>query len=167
MALGLTAAYSTVPSDFHVHHITTQFVQPGAKDTTLTFDVTRSSDSKNNAARIVFISQLGTRISMMTIDFIRRPILDGLSLNYQTQFPEGIEPPDDEINDMKFLGKGLLHAHILGRVMSECSVPSLNAHKTPFHKPKIRTGSKKIKPANGWNLAAYRLKRVGKCTMLA
>lgn len=137
MALGLMAAYNTVPVDFQVHHITAQFVQPGAKDTTLTFDVNRSSDRKNNAARIVFISQLGTRISMMTIDFIRRPILDGLSLNYQTQFPEGIEPPDDEIDDMKFFGRGLLHGQGLGRVMSECSVPSPVHIKHLFTSPRF------------------------------
>jgi acyl-CoA thioesterase len=119
MALGLQAAYNTVPSDFHVHHIASQFVRPGVKDLPLIFQVTRSSDQKNNAARIVFVSQQGTRLSMMTMDFIRQPILDDLSLSYQTRFPQGIEPPDDEVDDARFFGKGLLHGQGLGRIMSE------------------------------------------------
>jgi acyl-CoA thioesterase len=120
MALGLLAAYDTIQSDFHVHRLTAQFFQPGVPDKPLAFEIIRCSDKKNNASRIIFISQEGTRFSMMTIDFIRRPILDGLSLEYQAQFPEVIEPPDDEIeDDLKFYGKGLLRGQNIGRLMSE------------------------------------------------
>ena len=119
MAQGLLAAYNTVQSDFYIHHLTTQFFYPGIRETPITFEVMRTSDKKNSAARIVFVFQRGVRINMMTMDFIRRPIIDGLSLRYHAQFPEGIALPDDEVDDLKFFGNGLMHGQSLGRRISE------------------------------------------------
>lgn len=75
---------------------------------------------------------------MATMDFIRRPILDGLSLNYQARFPEGIEPPDKEVDDLKFYAKGFLYGQGLGRVMSGYLPRSILHSDTVTHNLRTR-----------------------------
>ena len=57
---------------------------------------------------------------MMTMDFIRRPVLEGLSLGYQAQITEDIDPPIDGVDDLEFFGKGLVQGQMIGRMLSEC-----------------------------------------------
>lgn len=120
MAQALVAAYKTVNPDFQIHHLTTQFLQPAHGKLPLSFEVTRTNDSKNNAARTVSIIQKDRRIAVIVLSFIRRPILDKQSPNYQPHFPnyKTIEEPDEEVDDMKFAGKGMLQAQGLGRTFS-------------------------------------------------
>ncbi|KAH8601674.1 thioesterase-like superfamily-domain-containing protein [Bisporella sp. PMI_857] len=114
LAQSMKAAYSTIPSDFQIHHISTQFFHAGNGKLSLAFEVVRTTDGKNNAGRIVHVSQEQKPICMMTMSFIRKPLLDGLSLKYQNVIPK-IEEPDDEINDMKFLSMGILSAQHMAR----------------------------------------------------
>lgn len=167
MALGLLAAYRTVQSDFNVHRLTTQFFRPGAKQKTIAFEVMRSSDANNNAARIVFVSQESIRLAIVTVDFIRRPILDGLSLNYQPRFPEGIETPDDKLDSLKFLGKGFVHGYSLPRIMSEYLGQLVPRSSCLLLQDLTRTILKTTKPGSGLNAAEYRPIQVVQCIMQA
>jgi acyl-CoA thioesterase II len=114
MAQGLVAAYKTVNYEFQIHHLTTQFLQPGHGKLPLKFEVTRTNDAKNNAGRTVAISQTDKLIAIIVMSFIRRPILDNLSLNYQPK-PPRVEEPIEDIDDTKFVGQGLIKAQYLGR----------------------------------------------------
>ena len=149
MALGLLAAYRTVQSDFNVHRLATQFFRPGAKQKTLTFEVMRSSDGNNNAARMVFVSQENIRLCIVTVDFIRQPVLDGLSLDYQPRFPEGVESPDDKLDSLKYLGKGFVHGYSLARIMSECLGQLVQRSSCLRLQDLTRTILKIIKPGSG------------------
>lgn len=119
MALALQAAYKTVPAGFNVHHLVCQFFNPGDPNTPFTFDVTRTDDRKNNVSRLVSTVQNGVRLSMVTMDFIRAPVLDKLYLDYQASFPKRIESPKPGIDDLKFVSQGLLQSQGIGRVMGE------------------------------------------------
>lgn len=117
MAQGLVAAYKTVSPEFQIHHLTTQFLQPTQGKLPIAFEITRTNDSKNNAGRTVSIVQKGSIVAVIVFSFIRKPILDKQSPNYQPHFPnyKTIEEPDDEVDDMKYAGKGMIQAQGLGR----------------------------------------------------
>jgi acyl-CoA thioesterase II len=119
MPQALLAAYKTVPESFQIHHFGIQFFHAGAPELCLTFKVIRTNESKNNATRLVHLSQSGKRIATVVASFIRKPLNDGLWLSYQPAMPAQVDEPDDTIDDMKYLAQGLLHAQWLDMVISE------------------------------------------------
>jgi acyl-CoA thioesterase-2 len=115
MAQALIAAYNTVNPEFQIHHLTSQFLHPSHKKPPLSFEVTRTNEGKNNATRTISIIQEGRGIVMIVMSFMRRPRLDNQSPNYQPHFPKNIPEPDEDIDDMKFAGAGMIQAQTLGR----------------------------------------------------
>ena len=115
MAQALIAAYKTVNPEFQIHHLTTQFLQPSRRKPQLRYEVTRTNEGKNNSTRTVSIIQEGKEIAAIVMSFMRRPRLDNQSPNYQPHFPKNITEPDDDIDDMRFLGAGMIQAQTLGR----------------------------------------------------
>jgi acyl-CoA thioesterase-2 len=121
MPQALLAAYKTVPESFQIHHLTSQFFHPGLAKWPLKFEVIRTNDSKNQTARTVHLIQNSRRIASMTMSFIRKPLVDNLSLSYQSAMPRdvNIPEPDETINDLKNFTEGILQAEALDMVISE------------------------------------------------
>jgi acyl-CoA thioesterase-2 len=118
MPQAILAAYKTLPSEFQIHHLAAQFFHAGVYKPTLIFEVSRTSDSKNNAARTVHLLQSGRRIATIAISFIRKPLKDNLSLSYQPRMPEDIDEPDEGLDDIWAIGKGIVQGQALDMVIS-------------------------------------------------
>jgi acyl-CoA thioesterase II len=115
MAQAIVAACKTVDSEFHIHHLTSQFLYPARGEIPLRFEVARISDAKNNVGRTVSIVQKDKVNAFIVMSFIRRPILDDQSLNYQPHFPKNIEEPLEDVDDTTFTGQEMLQTQSLGR----------------------------------------------------
>jgi acyl-CoA thioesterase II len=118
MPQALLAAYKTIPETFQVHHLTTQFLHPGISKPTLTFEVIRTNDSKNNATRNVHIFQSGKHLATLCMSFIRKPLIENLSMSYQPKMPAFVDEPDESIDDIGHLSLGILKAQSLDMVIS-------------------------------------------------
>jgi acyl-CoA thioesterase len=118
MPQAILAASKTIPAGFQIHHLSAQFFHAGVLKPTLTFRVSRTSDSKNNAARTVHLVQSGRRFASIALSFIRKPLKDKLSLSYQPRMLEDVDEPDDGLDDIETLAEGILQGQILDMVIS-------------------------------------------------
>jgi acyl-CoA thioesterase II len=122
LAQALTAAYKTIPAPFQIHHLTAQFFLPGHAKLQIEFEVITTNDGKNNMGRLVNVCQKGKLIMIVTMSFMRSPRLDGLSLFYGPPMPK-VDPPDEKIDDLKSVSKGIAFVQSLDRVLSSSPPP--------------------------------------------
>jgi len=118
MPEAMIAAYNTIPKEFQIHQLTAQFFHGGQSKSPLTFEVVRSNDTKNGAGRIVNINQNEKLLAIIVMSFMRKPLLDGLSLSYEPAMPLGITEPQDDQDDIKHVNKGIISGQALDMVIS-------------------------------------------------
>jgi len=71
MAQCALAAYHTVPEDFILHYLQTNFLRAASRDKELVYKVQRVSTSKITAVRLVTVEQGGRNVISATISFTK------------------------------------------------------------------------------------------------
>jgi len=69
MAQCALAAYHTVPEDFILHYLQTNFLRAASRDKELVYEVQRVSTSKITAVHLVTVEQGGRNVISATISF--------------------------------------------------------------------------------------------------
>lgn len=93
MAQCALAAYQTVPEDFVLHYLQTNFLGAASRDKELVYKVQRLSTGKRTAVRLVAAEQGGENIISATISFTKPPSSDSdLVLSHAV-------PPSTEMGD--------------------------------------------------------------------
>jgi acyl-CoA thioesterase II len=76
MAQCALAAYRTVPEDFVLHYLQTNFLGAASRDKELVYKVQRLSTGKRTAVRLVTVEQSRKNIISATISFTKPPSSD-------------------------------------------------------------------------------------------
>jgi hypothetical protein len=97
------AAYQTVPEDFVLHYLQTNFLRTASRDKELVYKVQRLSTGKRTAVRLVTVEQSGRNVISATISFTKP--LSGPVLTHaappSTEMGDGVIRLDDFVHSRK------------------------------------------------------------------